>query len=192
MLGPSASQNPPPDQRQQRSQSVLGRRPARPDGGRVRAQVAVGRPAPKPASTGAVSGNATLEGGRKRAGHCRRSKGRESHRRPGPVPGLQPRQWRHATGGAGIKALPKGKAMDVRLVTDAGVEHQPVEALEGLCHRDDGFVWVDVRTCDHAAMRLSGRNLAECVGRIPGDRLRTASSMEEYGPVGRAQRRRPP
>ena len=44
--------------------------------------------------------------------------------------------------------------MDVLLVTGAGVDHQPVEALEGLLRRDDGFVWVDVPTCDDAAMRV--------------------------------------
>ena len=44
--------------------------------------------------------------------------------------------------------------MDVRLVTDAGVEHHPVEALDDLLRRDDGFVWVDVPTCDEAAMRV--------------------------------------
>ncbi len=44
--------------------------------------------------------------------------------------------------------------MDVRLVTGRGVEQHGVEALGALLERDDGLVWVDIPTCDGAAVRV--------------------------------------
>ncbi len=44
--------------------------------------------------------------------------------------------------------------MDVRLVTAAGVEQRPVEALQTLLRRDDGLVWVDIPACDEQATRV--------------------------------------
>jgi len=41
--------------------------------------------------------------------------------------------------------------MDVRLVSDEGVEHRPVEELEALLERKDGLVWVDIPACDEQA-----------------------------------------
>ena len=44
--------------------------------------------------------------------------------------------------------------MDVRLVSDEGVEHRPVEELEALLERKDGLVWVDIPECDEQATRV--------------------------------------
>ncbi|HEY2947219.1 MAG TPA: magnesium transporter CorA family protein [Micromonosporaceae bacterium] len=44
--------------------------------------------------------------------------------------------------------------MDVRLVTEQGVEQHRVEDLKSLLDRDDGVVWVDIPVCDEAAARV--------------------------------------
>jgi len=44
--------------------------------------------------------------------------------------------------------------MDVRLVTDQGVEERPVEELKALLDRTDGLVWVDIPNCDQEAKRV--------------------------------------
>lgn len=44
--------------------------------------------------------------------------------------------------------------MDVRLVTDSGVEQRPVEELEALLDGKDGLVWVDIPDCDAEAVRV--------------------------------------
>jgi magnesium transporter len=40
--------------------------------------------------------------------------------------------------------------MDVRLLTDGGVENHPAAALDDLLKRDDGLVWVDMPSCQAA------------------------------------------
>jgi magnesium transporter len=44
--------------------------------------------------------------------------------------------------------------MDVRFVSDEGIQQHPVEDLERLLARDDGLVWVDIPVCDEAATRV--------------------------------------
>jgi magnesium transporter len=44
--------------------------------------------------------------------------------------------------------------MDVRFVSDEGIQQHPVEDLERLLARDDGFVWVDISSCDEEAARV--------------------------------------
>lgn len=44
--------------------------------------------------------------------------------------------------------------MDVRLVSDEGVEQRPVEELQALLQREDGLVWVDIPACDEEAVRV--------------------------------------
>jgi magnesium transporter len=44
--------------------------------------------------------------------------------------------------------------MDVRLLTEMGVEQYPVEALKALLDRDEGLVWVDIPTCGEAEVRV--------------------------------------
>jgi Mg2+ and Co2+ transporter CorA len=44
--------------------------------------------------------------------------------------------------------------VDVRLVSDEGVEEHPVRELGGLLARDDGLVWVDIPNCDEEAARV--------------------------------------
>ena len=44
--------------------------------------------------------------------------------------------------------------MDVRFVSDEGIEQHSVEQLAGLLTRDDGFVWVDIPVCDEEAARV--------------------------------------
>jgi magnesium transporter len=44
--------------------------------------------------------------------------------------------------------------MDVRFVSDEGIQQDPVEQLAGLLTRDDGFVWVDIPVCDEEAARV--------------------------------------
>jgi len=44
--------------------------------------------------------------------------------------------------------------MDVHLVTGAGVEKRPVDELPALLDRGDGLVWVDIPSCDSAAVRV--------------------------------------
>ena len=53
--------------------------------------------------------------------------------------------------------------MDVRLVTEAGVEEYRPEALDALLEREDGIVWVDIPACDEAAARV----LSEVLGFHP-------------------------
>jgi Mg2+ and Co2+ transporter CorA len=53
--------------------------------------------------------------------------------------------------------------MDVRFVSDAGVEQHPVEAVAALLARDDGLLWVDIPVCDQQAARL----LSEVFGHHP-------------------------
>ena len=44
--------------------------------------------------------------------------------------------------------------MDVRFVSDDGIQQHPVGELEQLLARDDGFVWVDIPSCDEEAARV--------------------------------------
>ncbi len=44
--------------------------------------------------------------------------------------------------------------MEVRWLTEQGVEARSVDELPGLLERDDGLVWVDIPTCDSAAERV--------------------------------------
>jgi Mg2+ and Co2+ transporter CorA len=44
--------------------------------------------------------------------------------------------------------------MDVRFVSDEGIEQHSAEQLAGLLARDDGFVWVDIPVCDEEAARM--------------------------------------
>jgi magnesium transporter len=50
--------------------------------------------------------------------------------------------------------------MDVRFISDDGIEQRPVEELGALLARKDGLVWVDVPKCDEPATRA----LAEVLG----------------------------
>jgi Mg2+ and Co2+ transporter CorA len=53
--------------------------------------------------------------------------------------------------------------MDVRFVSDEGIQQHPVEELGALLARDDGLVWVDIPICDEAAAQL----LSEAFGFHP-------------------------
>jgi magnesium transporter len=53
--------------------------------------------------------------------------------------------------------------MDVRFVSDEGIQQHPVDDLTALLTRDDGLVWVDIPTCDQEAARV----LAEVFGFHP-------------------------
>jgi magnesium transporter len=44
--------------------------------------------------------------------------------------------------------------VDVRFLSDAGVERYPVEDLKRLLGRGDGLVWVDIPACDEEAVRI--------------------------------------
>ena len=44
--------------------------------------------------------------------------------------------------------------MDVRFVSDDGIQQHPVGELEQLLARDDGFVWVDIPICDEQAAQV--------------------------------------
>jgi magnesium transporter len=44
--------------------------------------------------------------------------------------------------------------MDVRFVSDDGIQQHPVGELERLLARDHGFVWVDIPVCDEGAARV--------------------------------------
>ena len=44
--------------------------------------------------------------------------------------------------------------IDVRFVSDAGIEQHPVDELETLLDREDGLVWVDIPVCDEAAAQV--------------------------------------
>ena len=44
--------------------------------------------------------------------------------------------------------------MDVRFVSDEGIQQYPVGELERLLARDHGFVWVDIPSCDEEAARV--------------------------------------
>ena len=50
--------------------------------------------------------------------------------------------------------------MDVRFVSDEGIQQYPVGELERLLARDHGFVWVDVPVCDEGAARVLSEVLA--------------------------------
>jgi Mg2+ and Co2+ transporter CorA len=55
--------------------------------------------------------------------------------------------------------------MDVRFVSDDGIQQHPVGELERLLALDHGFVWVDIPVCDQEAARV----LAEVFGFHPRD-----------------------
>jgi magnesium transporter len=44
--------------------------------------------------------------------------------------------------------------MDVRFVSDEGIQQHPVGELERLLARDHGVVWVDIPVCDEQAARV--------------------------------------
>ena len=44
--------------------------------------------------------------------------------------------------------------MEVRFVSDDGIQQHPVGELERLLARDHGFVWVDIPVCDEQAARV--------------------------------------
>ena len=56
--------------------------------------------------------------------------------------------------------------MDVRFVSDEGIQQHPVGELERLLARDHGFVWIDIPSCDEEAARV----LLEVFGFHPLDR----------------------
>jgi magnesium transporter len=53
--------------------------------------------------------------------------------------------------------------MDIRFVSDEGIQQHPIEGLGALLARDDGLVWVDIPVCDEEAAQL----LAEVFGFHP-------------------------
>jgi magnesium transporter len=55
--------------------------------------------------------------------------------------------------------------MEVRFVSDDGIQQHPVGELERLLARDHGFVWVDIPVCDEEAARV----LSEVFGFHPLD-----------------------
>ncbi len=65
--------------------------------------------------------------------------------------------------------------MDVRLVTDAGVELRGVDDLEKLLSQDEGLVWVDIPACDAEGSRV----LSEVFGFHP----RAVRDCEQRNPV---------
>jgi Mg2+ and Co2+ transporter CorA len=44
--------------------------------------------------------------------------------------------------------------MDVRWVSAEGIEHHPAKDLNDLRKRDDGFLWIDIPSCDQGAARV--------------------------------------
>ena len=44
--------------------------------------------------------------------------------------------------------------VDVRFVSEEGIQEHPVEELGALLARDDGLVWVDIASCDEPAARM--------------------------------------
>jgi magnesium transporter len=44
--------------------------------------------------------------------------------------------------------------MDVRFMSDEGIQRHPIEGLAALLARDDGLVWVDMPVCDEEAARV--------------------------------------
>jgi magnesium transporter len=44
--------------------------------------------------------------------------------------------------------------MDVRFLSDDGIQQHPIEELGALLARDDGLVWVDIPVCDQAAAQM--------------------------------------
>ena len=44
--------------------------------------------------------------------------------------------------------------MDVRLITDEGVEERPLDELAALLEREAGLVWVDIPSCDEQAVHV--------------------------------------
>ncbi|HKO85463.1 MAG TPA: CorA family divalent cation transporter, partial [Actinomycetota bacterium] len=44
--------------------------------------------------------------------------------------------------------------MDVRFVSDDGIQQHPVGELEQLLAREDGLVWVDISVCDEEAAQV--------------------------------------
>jgi magnesium transporter len=44
--------------------------------------------------------------------------------------------------------------MDVRFLSDEGIEQHPVAELAGLLAREDGLLWVDIPVCDEEAARV--------------------------------------
>jgi hypothetical protein len=53
--------------------------------------------------------------------------------------------------------------MDVRVVSDAGVEERPAEELAALLDRKDGLLWVDIPSCDAGAERVLPGGLFELI-----------------------------
>ena len=53
--------------------------------------------------------------------------------------------------------------MDVRFISEEGIQQHPVEDLTALLARDDGLVWVDIPVCDQEAAQM----LAEVFGFHP-------------------------
>ena len=63
--------------------------------------------------------------------------------------------------------------MDVRFVSDDGIQQHPVGELERLLARDHGFVWVDIPVCDEEAARV----LSEVFGFHPWPSKPASSAM---------------
>jgi magnesium transporter len=79
----------------------------------------------------------------------------QAHHNPlGAPPGLLSRLVAQAQTAPGPLAQGGGGGMDVRLVSDDGIQQHPVEELERLLARDDGLVWVDIPVCDEEAARV--------------------------------------
>ena len=75
--------------------------------------------------------------------------------------------------------------MDVRFVSDEGIQQHPVGELERLLARDHGFVWVDIPVCDEGAARV----LSEVFGFHP---LSIEDTLSPNGGYGRALQPRSP
>jgi magnesium transporter len=79
----------------------------------------------------------------------------QAHHNPlGAPPGLLSRRGRQAQTAQGPLAQGGGGGMDVRLVSDEGIQQHPVEQLERLLARDEGLVWVDIPVWDEEAVRV--------------------------------------
>jgi hypothetical protein len=63
--------------------------------------------------------------------------------------------------------------MDVRFISEEGIQQHPVEDLTALLARDDGLVWVDIPVCNEDAARV----LSEVLGLPITSRFPTVSCV---------------
>jgi hypothetical protein len=69
------------------------------------------------------------------------------------LPRAAPRAHRRQTG-AGKRLPGGGGRIEVRFVSDHGIQQHPVGELEQLLARDHGLVWVDIPVGDEEAARV--------------------------------------